>query len=163
MSNYKGEEQILYFVIDGIDIPIGCLTSNSFNESVDMLDTTTSDNAGWKTSVPTNQSYNLTFEGLQTLTPDIGAEKYSYDYLKILKRNRTLIDWKLQIDGVFEDTGQAYITEISETASVGEFMSFSANMEGYGKPTKVSVDYDVLTFMNNATVQMEDNDIIILN
>lgn len=160
-TTYKGEEQILYFNIEGSFIPIGCLTSNSFSESVEMLDTTTQDNEGWKTSVPTNQSYNISFEGIQTLTPDTGAEKYSYDYLKILKRNRTLIDWRSQVDGIWQDEGQAYITEISENAATGELMTFSVSMEGYGKPNKITVDYNVLTFVSGDTIQTLDNDIIV--
>ena len=161
MSNYKGEEQILYFIVDGVDIPIGCLTNNSFSESAEMLDTTTVDNEGWKTSVPTTQSYTMSFEGIQTLTPDTNPEKYSYDYLKVLKRNRTLIDWKLQVDGIFQDEGQAYIVDIGESASVGEFMTFNVSMEGYGKPNKITVDYNVLTFVSGATMQTLDNDIIV--
>ena len=37
MGFINGDIELLYFKIDGIYTPIGCLTSNSFNEEVDML------------------------------------------------------------------------------------------------------------------------------
>ena len=91
-----GSNRLLYIKWDGVYLPIGCLTGDSFSESSEMLDTTTRDNAGWKTSVPTLQSYNISFDGLVINTSNIGGDqtKISYDRLTLLKRNKTLIEWK---------------------------------------------------------------------
>ena len=45
----EGDIRILYIYDKTAYSPIGCLTENSFSESVEMLDTTTRDNGGWKT------------------------------------------------------------------------------------------------------------------
>ena len=90
----NGSNRILYIKIDETYLPIGCLTSDSFSESVEMLTTTTRDNAGWATSTPTTQSYNISFDGLIINTFFNGGDftKISLDKLRDLKRNRTLID-----------------------------------------------------------------------
>lgn len=142
MSDYlKGEFDLLYLVIDGVDIPIGCLTDHSFSEDADMIDTTTTDNQGWKTSRPTNQSYSITFDGISVISNEAVIDRYSYDLLVGLKRNRTLINWKTLISTdtfYMEQTGQGYITEIGEAASVGEFITFDGTIKGYHKPNIIS-------------------------
>ena len=94
MADFKnGLYKIVYIYVNGDYKPIGCLTGNSFSESSEMLDTTTRDNAGWKTSTPTLQSYNISFDGLVINTLFNGGDftKVSYDRIRQLKRNRTLI------------------------------------------------------------------------
>ena len=73
MSDFKnGNLKLLYLYVGGEYFPIGCLTSNSFSETSDMLDTTTRQNAnGWKTSIPTNQSYNISFSGITTTSDKV--------------------------------------------------------------------------------------------
>tara|TARA_R110002012_G_C11541392_1_gene601455 strand:- start:587 stop:1048 length:462 start_codon:yes stop_codon:yes gene_type:complete len=133
----NGTYRILFIKWDDEFLPIGCLTSDSFEESVDMLDTTTRDNQGWKTSTPTNQSYNISFDGVLINSNFTGGDtsKVSYDRLRVLKRNRTLIDWKIQdFLGIFKDTGKGYITNLSDSANLDEFITFSASIVGYGQP-----------------------------
>ena len=61
----NGAYKVLYIKVGEVYFPIGCLTSNSFSEEVAMLGTTTRDNSdGWKTSIPTLQSYNISFDGI---------------------------------------------------------------------------------------------------
>ena len=150
---YKGEEQILYLVVDGIDCPIACLTDNSFSETVDMLETTTVDNGGWKTSRPLNQSYTMSFSGLQIITDETTPTRYSLDLLRVLKRARTLIEWKIGVDGVFEQTGEGYIVSLEENAPVGDLLSFSGSIEGYGEPTIIDIA--------DTVYQYEDGDVYI--
>lgn len=141
----QGDYDLLYLLIDAEYIPIGCLETHSFSESSDTIDTTTIDNAGWKTSIPTNQSYSITFDGLSVISNEATITKYSYDLLVALKRNRTLISWKEIYDreGKYrEQTGQGYIIEISEQSPAGELIGFSATIEGYGAPVLVSYGTD---------------------
>jgi hypothetical protein len=137
MDFVNGEDRILYVKINGGWLPVGCLTSNSLDESSEMLDTTTRDNEGWSTSRPVMQSYSIGFQGLQvnSTLPGGNFNEASYDRLKILKRNKTLLDWKIQ--GVIfpiVDYGKCYIDSLSETSTVGEFLSFSGSMTGFGTP-----------------------------
>jgi len=137
MEYYSGEDRILYVKYLGNWLPVGCLTSNSLSESAEMLPTTTRDNDGWSTSRPTTQSYSISFDGLQiNTTMAMGTFSVaSYDRLKLLKRSKTLLDWKIQ-GTVFPtvDYGKGYINEISEASAVDDFLTFTGSIIGYGLP-----------------------------
>lgn len=153
----NGTNRLLYIKWEGDFLPIGCLTSENFDEDVEMLDTTTRDNGGWKTSVPTNQSYNISFEGLLINTNFNGGDftKVSYDRLRELKRNNTLIEWKMQDkDLVFIDTGFGYLTTLSDSSSIDEFVTFSATIEGYGEP--ISTTGQVFNLVDGNSNNLED-------
>ena len=160
----NGSYRLIYLKWEGEYLPIGCLTSDNFDESVEMLDTTTRDNAGWKTSVPTTQSYNISFEGLLINTNFTGGNfnKISYDRLRELKRSKTLIEWKMQDENLtFIDTGFGYLTTLSDSSSVDEFITFNANIEGYGKPNSTTGQVFTLTDGNtNNLTDGNTNEII---
>jgi len=147
MEYYNGSDRILYIKQNGNWLPIGCLTSNSLTENSEMSPTTTRDNDGWSTSRPVMQSYSIPFEGLQINTVTSGGTfgVASYDKLKVLKRNKVLLDWKIQ-GSIFPtvDYGKAYITEISEASAVDELLTFSGNLVGYGKPLTTTLGEFVL-------------------
>lgn len=141
MEHYKGEERILYIKISGEYMPIGCLTDNSFSESSDTIDTTTRDNGGWVSSRPTMQSYSIGFNGIQVNSTIAGGDLNvaSYDRLKELKRDRQLLEWKIQGENFpIVDYGKAYITDISEAAPVNELITFSGTLNGFGQPLMAS-------------------------
>lgn len=137
----NGTDRLIYIKWDGEFLPIGCLISDSFEESSETLDTTTRDNAGWRTSVPTNQSYNFSFDGLIINTNFTGGDfnKISYDRLRVLKRNKTLIEWLIEDNNkTFSDTGFGYLINLSDSSNIDEFITFSASVEGYGEPISSS-------------------------
>ena len=137
----NGSEMVVLIEWDGEFLPIGCTTSDSFTESSTMLSTTTQDNEGWETSVPTNQKYSFTVDGLLINTHFNGGDfnKISHDRLTYLKRNRFRINWRSEtLDKEFVSFGQGYINNLSNSASVNEYITFSASIEGYGKPTNTS-------------------------
>ena len=164
----SADTRILYIKIEGVFIPVACLTDNSFSESVDSLDTTTIENAGWTSSIPTNQSYSISFSGLQIYTlfpPEADQTKASYDRLKALKRGRAIFDWEIRTnDLVFIDYGKGYIDSLSESAPVGEFLTFDGSIKGVGEPlftsdligsvtwdsTEVTFDNTIITWDNDA-------------
>ena len=123
MNFTLGEDRILFIKVNGVFLPVGCLTDNPMDESSEMMDTTTRDNDGWNTSRPLNQSYNISFSGIQINTTVAGGDFgiASYDRLKQLKRDRVLIDWKIQ-GTVYPivDYGKFYITTLSDTESAAE-------------------------------------------
>mgnify|MGYP003658770815 FL=1 len=138
-----GTYSILYIKWEDEFLPIGCLTSDSFSEQVEMLDTTTRDNAGWRTSTPTNQSYNISFDGIVKNTNFTGGDstKISLDRLRVLKRGRTLIEWKTQDENLtFVDSGYGYITSLSRENNIDEFISFTCNIEGFGATESISLE-----------------------
>jgi len=160
----NGTDRILYIKWNDDFLPIGCLSSDSFDESVDMLDTTTRDNQGWKTSTPTNQSYNISFDGVLINSNFTGGDtsKVSYDRLRVLKRNRTLIEWQIKdTDLTFVDSGYGYITSLSDSANLDEFVTFSASIVGYGQPNSTSFQSFILQDGSNNNLQDGNNNIII--
>lgn len=131
MAFINGTNSILYILIDGGYLPIACLTENSMSETIDTIDTTTRDNEGWKTFAPTMQTINLSFSGLliNTAFPAGDFTKVSYDKLKQLKRDKTLISWKLETtDTNISESGIGYITSLSDTNAIDEFISFSGEI-----------------------------------
>jgi len=134
MNSINGALKILSIKIGDDYLPIGCLETNSFSESATMLPTTTRDNPnGWESSRPTNQNYNINFTGL--VTKDyFQTDKVTFNQIRSLKRNRTLIDWRISTgDGNF-DYGSAYLDSISDEAAIDVNVSFSGSMVGFGEP-----------------------------
>jgi len=154
MSDFKnGTYKLLYIYVSGIYYPIGCLTNNSFSEQSDMLDTTTRQNAGgWKTSIPTNQSFSISFSGLIT-TNDRSGTILTYNDLQTLKRNKTLINWKSNSENTgYSDFGMGYISSISNDAAIDENISFSAEIVGYGEPVTQLDTQENLNYTLNVTI-----------
>lgn len=137
MDYVNGQDRILFIKFNGIYMPVGCLTGNGLEESTELLPTTTRDNEGWETDKALTQSYTVSFTGLQvnSTLPGGNFGVASYDRLKIVKRSRVIIEWKLQ-GTVYPvvDYGKGIITDISSSENVGEFMTFSGNIKGFGKP-----------------------------
>lgn len=137
----NGSYNVLYIKWGGEFLPVGCLTSDSFSEDSEMVDAMTMNSASWKTSRPTNQSYNISFEGLVKNTNSAGGDstELSLDRLRVLKRSRTLIEWKTQDSNLlFIDSGLGYITSLSKDSNIDEFISFNASIEGFGAPYSTS-------------------------
>lgn len=147
MEFFNGQDRILFLKLSGDWLPVGCLTDNSMEETSEFIDTTTRDNQGWSTSRPTLQSYSLSFNGLQMNTTVAGGNfmAASYDRLKQLKRDKMLLDWK--IEGTvypIVDYGKAYIGSLGEANVIDELMSFNGTMTGFGKPLMVKKGSTVL-------------------
>lgn len=134
MSFINGEIKILYFKIGDDYLPIGCLTDNSFSESATMLSTTTRDNSnGWESSRPTNQNYSISFSGLVT-ADYFQTDKVTYNQIRSLKRNRTLVEWRISTGNGDFDYGSAYLDSVSDEAEIDENVSFSGSLIGFGEP-----------------------------
>jgi len=135
----NGTYNILYLDFGTGFFPIGLLESNGFSEEIDFLDSTTRDNAGWKTQTLTTQSYNIDFSGIvmySIMGGSIDTTKIGYDRIQSIKRTKQLIDWKTinSKNGVFNQ-GKGQIISLSEENNIDEFVSFSASIKGYGATT----------------------------
>jgi hypothetical protein len=135
----NGTYKILYIKAGSVYYPIGCLTSNSFSENIDILGTTGNNSNGWTSITSANQSYNISFDGLVTLDATITG-LVTYEQLKQLKRNRGLIEWKIEDDAGNINFGSGYITDLSDSANIDEFVSFNGSIIGQGIPTYDNTD-----------------------
>lgn len=158
MDFYKGQDRILYIKVLGSYLPIACLQDNPFSETSEFIDTTTRDNQGWSTSRPTNQSYTISFSGLQVNSTIAGGTftVVSYDKLKQLKRSRALLEWKIEGNFPAVDYGKCYIQELSEATPVDEFLTFAGSLVGYGIPLTTTKGTDVLNNGDPNTVIVTD-------
>lgn len=165
MEYYKGEDRILFIKVANNWLPVGCLTDNSMDESSEFLDTTTRDNQGWSTSRPVLQSYTISFSGLQINTTIAGGNfnVASYDKLKQLKRDRVLLEWKVQ-GTVYPivDYGKFYISTLSDANPVGELTSFSGSANGFHKPLTASLGTVVLNNGDPNVIINNGNENVIL-
>lgn len=154
MSDFKnGSEKLFYIYVNDTYMPVGCLTANDFSESVQMLDTTTRQNAGgWSSSVPTRQSYSISISGLATINDKSGTI-LTYNDLTNLKRGRTQFNWRMEgnIPGTYE-VGIAYISDISSNAAIDENISFSASIIGQGEPAQSDAPDYYLNYTLNVTI-----------
>ena len=138
MTFIKGSDSI-FFIKDDDNLwyPVSCETSNSMSEQSSVISTTTRDNEGWETSIPTNQNYSFSLDCV--MINDFGVDGLSYFKIRNKKRNRQLIEWKrkyITIDK--EETGKGYITDISDTHSVDDNITFTLTIQGFGAPNEVT-------------------------
>lgn len=162
----NGTYNILYIDYGSGFFPIACLTTNSFEEDVDKLETTTRDNTnGWRTYTMLNQGYNIPFEGIviNTLFAKGDFTKISYDRLKEIKRNRQLIDWKIQDNELqFIESGKGFIDQLSSASRIDDFVTFSGNILGYGEPTSTTGLFYPLQDGNDNIIEDGNNNEIIV-
>src|SRR5690606_12545933 len=98
---YSNKKRILFIKFDDQEefLPVGYLLANGFEEDVEMIPTTTRENEdGWVTARPLGmQSFQIDFSALQVNTIFAGGDftRVSYDRLKLIKRSRQLIEWRL--------------------------------------------------------------------
>ena len=159
----KGDLRIFYIEWDGEYLPVGCLTSDSFSETSEMLKTTTRGDGNWSYDIPTRQSFNITIDGLLINTNFNNGDfsKISHDRLVVLKRNRTLINWKTaDNNNRFVNTGQGHIKDLSDSASVGEFITFSATIQGYGEPINTGAEQFYINDGNDNLIQDGNDNLI---
>lgn len=138
---YSNKKRILFIKFDDQEefLPVGYLLANGFEEDVEMIPTTTRENEdGWVTARPLGmQSFQIDFSALQVNTIFAGGDftRVSYDRLKLIKRSRQLIEWRLiTTDLQFVDSGRGHITKLSEVTEAMGFLKYNATLLGYGKP-----------------------------
>lgn len=146
MAYIRGKESLFYVKKNDVYFPVGCLTSSPLSETVDMIETTTRDNNGWKTNYPTLQGYSIELSGLMVMDDeDSGNEVLSYRELRKFKRDKVLIEWQRKtLDGYYIDSGKAYITNISDSDEADGFITFNASLQGYGAPIEDSARIYIL-------------------
>lgn len=156
-----GDSSIFYVKYNGVWCPISCEISSPMSENVEMVNTTTRDNGGWRTEKPTLQSYSISVDAVLQLDDEApNSNVLSYNKLREMKRNRELIEWKREtFGGWYIDEGKAHITDISDSNTVGEEITFSMLLSGFGMPTTDSARVEVLG-EDEETLIAVNNDLI---
>lgn len=135
----KGENSILYIWDTAAYKPVACLTSNSLNSTLSVIESTTKCFPGVVKKTAGQFNYTIDAEGEYIDTTSVGGDdtKVSHDALLALQMAKTKITWKLDTDvtdtGSIKYYGEAYITDLGNTAGSGDEVStFSATLSGDG-------------------------------
>ena len=135
----KGENSILYIWDTDAYKPVACLTSNSLNSTLSVIESTTKCFPGVVKKTAGQFNYTIDAEGEYIDTTSVGGDdtKISHDALLALQMAKTLVTWKLDTDvtdaGSIKYYGTAFITDLGDTAGSGdEVTTFSASFSGDG-------------------------------
>lgn len=141
MSRAKGKESRIYVQYPSSNWElISCEMSHDFQEDTEMVGTTTRDNNGWKTHLPTVQSFTLSFTAMIE-KDEMGVDgKVSYIHFVNMKRTAFRVKFRREIQyqgesKFFRDEGFAYITSLGAAAEVDGFVIFDVSLIGDGEPT----------------------------
>jgi len=132
----KGELGILYIHDGTLYRPIACLTSNSLNTAVSIIESQTKCYPGEVIKQAGTLSYALDAEGEYIDTTSIGGDdtKASHDYLLTKQQLLTPVTWKLDtgVTGAIY-YGTAILSDLTLDQGAGdEISTFSTTLEGSG-------------------------------
>lgn len=132
----KGELGILSVHDGTLYRPIACLTSNSLNTAVSIIESQTKCNPGEVIKQAGTLSYTLDAEGEYIDTTSVGGDvtKASHDYLLNAQQTLTAVNWKLDT-GVTGAVyyGSAILSDLTLDQGAGdEISTFSVTLEGSG-------------------------------
>jgi hypothetical protein len=150
MAQVQGNNKIVFLQRAGEFIPVGCIISNSFEESSETLAAQTRELGIWTSIIPDLQSYSITVEAIQDL--EIGGI-ITFEDIRGLKRAQYKVNWRIGIDGDFEQEGFGYITSVSEVAEVNQSATYNFVIQGDGVPLVVNTALGV-----DLTDFLEDGD-----
>jgi len=132
----KGELGILYIHDGTLYRPIACLTSNSLNTAVSIIESQTKCDPGVVIKQAGTLSYTLDAEGEYIDTTSIGGDdtKASHDYLLSVQMDLTSVTWKLDtgvVGAIYY--GNAILSDLTLDQGAGdEISTFSVTLEGSG-------------------------------
>lgn len=141
----KGDYGILY-IYDTVGEawkPVACLTSNSLNTTVEVIERQTKCAPGVIEKSSGSFNYSLSIEGEYIDTTTAGGDdtKKSHDRLLELQEAKELVNWKLDTDiqdnDAVEYYGLALITDLTLDQAVGENSTFSGTLDGSGAIARV--------------------------
>lgn len=111
-------------------------TDCSLELSMDMIDTTTKDSAGWKDGLPGLRSWNLSSSHLYEDSAVQGLDELWAAYNA---RTPLTVRFSTEVVGEERFTGSVYVTSISLSGGVEDAAAYSVTFEGTGALTKATV------------------------
>ena len=140
MASFIKGETIILSVWDESDSydPIACLTSNSLNETKNIIESQTKCSAGQIVKTPGSYTYDISLEG-EMIVP--GADQTTYAPLREKLVAGDLVEWKISTYNGSESLyGSGYLTNVTLDAAAGdEIATFSAELVGDGETAITTV------------------------
>jgi len=111
-----------------------CLTEKSFSGTTASVDISTDCDGGFTTPLPGKRSWSMSFSGVAATDPAVGEGSYetTYDYWE----NATVTEFRIRsLDNSYYREGRAWINDVSEPSSTGDYLQFSGSITGSGAVT----------------------------
>jgi hypothetical protein len=110
---------------------LACLTEKSFNGDTNSVSIVTDCNDGYENTLPGKKTWNMSFSGYANADP--GANEGSYETTYDLWDERTVTEFRIRNnDNSYYREGKAWISNVSETTSAGDYLQFSGTITGNG-------------------------------
>lgn len=135
----KGETGILYIHDGTLYRPVACLTSNSLNTAVSIIESQTKCYPGVTKKQAGTFSYTIDADGEYIDTTSVGGDdtKASHDFLLSAQQTKVAKNWKLDtgvVGAVYY--GTAIISDLTLDQGAGdEISTFSTTLDGDGEIT----------------------------
>lgn len=128
---------------------VACATSGSFSAQTEIIEATTKDNDGQREILIGGVTWSMSVEGLiQFNTAD--SVRGALDVFDLWSdKTQVRVAWMTGNDGDYMYHGNAYITQVEETAGLNEVATFSATLEGDGAITKSLLSTENFTINTN--------------
>lgn len=146
MSVIQGSENIFHIKREGGGfLRVGFLTVNSHSNNTTFLNTTTRENAGFKTEIPIEISSTISFSAVIFEDADL-VGKVGYKDLLNIQNTFERFQWKLEVlNKNFTRSGLGYIQNLSEESPVEGAITFSGEINVYGRYIELEDDQSPTT------------------
>jgi hypothetical protein len=136
MANEISSEVLILEANTGTEVSkvwtkLACLTEKSFNGDTNSVSIVTDCNDGYESTLPGKKTWNMSFSGYANSDPEAGEGSYetAYDLWDL----RTVTDFRIRNnDNSYYRQGKAFISNVSETTSAGDYLQFSGTITGNG-------------------------------
>lgn len=128
---------------------VACATSGSLSASTEIIEATTKDNDGQREILIGGVTWNMSVEGMIQFDTSASVQGSGDLFDLWAAKTKFRVAWTTGENGDYMYYGDAYITQIEESAGLNEVATFSATLEGDGALTKALIDTTNLTFNRN--------------
>ena len=127
----------IYKDISGTLTKISNSTSNSFDITVDMIDVTNKDSAGWKEFITGEKGYTMSIEGIFEEDGSVGAGALSWkDVITDLTAGTSVtIVMTSNVSGDIKLSGAAFFSNLNLSAPNNDKATFTATIQETGALT----------------------------
>ncbi len=142
------------------DFPIGCLLSNSLNESISFIKTCKSTQDMGQKQLGRLHSYSVNFEAVYA----VDSEIISWADLNALGRSRKIMAWSMvNLDTDEGDAGEGFLENLEVTGVVGDFIKFAGTITGYGPIVDAGAKYFVWAQSPGNYIDNGNNEYVFVN
>lgn len=110
-----------------------CTISKSFNKAVASVTLNNDCSPDFVRELPTDGSWNMSIEG--NISKEPTADEVSASELQVIQDSKAVKPWRLRsLDDEYYREGFAWINQLDETGSAGEYLTFSLGLTGTEPP-----------------------------